>query len=124
VCAICQLALCEGTKEMPCEHCFHEQCITNWLQIHNTCPCCRCEVESCNPRYNRLNHHQMKGEVREEAMMKAEGVGKQWVEVCNIRELMNTVSESGARCFMTDATGTRRLAWGTEYYDADFRPLF
>jgi len=123
-CAICQSLLLEGSKEMPCSHCFHEQCITDWLQIHNTCPCCRCEVESCNPRYNRRHHKQMKGEVREEAMTRPEGDGRQWVEVCNVPELMQVVSESGARCFMTDSTGTRRLAWGTEFYDVNFRPLF
>jgi hypothetical protein len=29
---------------MPCQHAFHEQCLTTWLARRNTCPLCRAEL--------------------------------------------------------------------------------
>ena len=45
-CPICQEELTrEGSyKKMPCGHVYHEQCLTRWLQIHNSCPVCRASV--------------------------------------------------------------------------------
>ena len=42
-CIICFESL-EGpteTKLLPCEHCFHDKCITRWLRRQNACPICR-----------------------------------------------------------------------------------
>mmetsp|Transcript_13325 Transcript_13325/g.30674 ORF Transcript_13325/g.30674 Transcript_13325/m.30674 type:complete len:231 (-) Transcript_13325:1019-1711(-) len=73
-CAICQCALQGSMKKMPCSHAFHENCLFEWLQVHNTCPCCRCEIESSCPLYNRLNKEKISGAVREEAMIPIEAV--------------------------------------------------
>ena len=45
-CTICLMELSEGTDAilLPCEHIFHEKCITKWLKVHNTCPLCRYEL--------------------------------------------------------------------------------
>ena len=45
-CTICLMELSEGTDVilLPCEHIFHEKCITKWLKVHNTCPLCRYEL--------------------------------------------------------------------------------
>lgn len=42
-CAICMedFRLNEEAKKLPCKHCFHDQCIKEWLKLHGTCPVCR-----------------------------------------------------------------------------------
>lgn len=42
-CAVCleQLAADQTVIDLTCSHTFHEQCLANWFQRHNTCPMCR-----------------------------------------------------------------------------------
>lgn len=42
-CAVCHEDYCVGDQvmDLPCDHHFHESCITPWLREHNTCPVCR-----------------------------------------------------------------------------------
>lgn len=51
--AACAICLCELASAepgsltcMPCDHMFHEECLTQWLRSHNTCPVCRDTVEA------------------------------------------------------------------------------
>ncbi|KAK2080326.1 hypothetical protein QBZ16_000179 [Prototheca wickerhamii] len=46
VCTVCHDAFKPGDEviELPCNHCFHEDCLLPWLQSHNTCPVCRLEL--------------------------------------------------------------------------------
>ena len=64
-CAICQDDITPGCKslQMPCHHSFHQDCLHRWLSEHNTCPVCRCEVESNCPRYNEANYNELKGKL-------------------------------------------------------------
>ena len=32
---------------------FHSDCVTKWLEIHNTCPLCRFELPTDDPNYER-----------------------------------------------------------------------
>ena len=34
--------------KLPCNHCYHVECVTQWLNLHNTCPMCRfkCPAEA------------------------------------------------------------------------------
>jgi len=34
-----------NATRMPCGHCFHDECLLQWLRAHNTCPVCRFAVE-------------------------------------------------------------------------------
>eukprot|EP01127_Copromyxa_protea_P012027 TRINITY_DN3095_c0_g1_i3.p1 TRINITY_DN3095_c0_g1~~TRINITY_DN3095_c0_g1_i3.p1 ORF type:complete len:126 (-),score=39.76 TRINITY_DN3095_c0_g1_i3:201-578(-) len=45
-CTVCQCELKEAEEvlEMPCQHLFHEECITPWLKMNNSCPVCRFEL--------------------------------------------------------------------------------
>ncbi|CAB4386312.1 unnamed protein product [Rhizophagus irregularis] len=39
--------------KMPCNHMFDKDCILPWLELHNTCPNCRYEVESDDPEWKK-----------------------------------------------------------------------
>lgn len=47
-CSICreQILDGEGSRVWECGHCFHKDCIMNWIQYHKTCPDCRHKI--CN----------------------------------------------------------------------------
>ncbi|CAL0307581.1 unnamed protein product [Lupinus luteus] len=47
-CCICLSAFIIGEKlkVLPgCEHCFHCECVDNWLQNHTNCPLCRASLQ-------------------------------------------------------------------------------
>eukprot|EP01059_Diplonema_ambulator_P037553 TRINITY_DN9992_c0_g1_i1.p1 TRINITY_DN9992_c0_g1~~TRINITY_DN9992_c0_g1_i1.p1 ORF type:complete len:199 (+),score=69.16 TRINITY_DN9992_c0_g1_i1:296-892(+) len=41
----------ERYMKMPCGHHFHTDCITPWLERHNSCPTCRFELPTDDPDY-------------------------------------------------------------------------
>lgn len=48
-CVICQIEYEEGEKLVvldSCEHPYHSDCITQWLQVKKTCPICSSEVST------------------------------------------------------------------------------
>ncbi|CAL4115848.1 unnamed protein product [Meganyctiphanes norvegica] len=42
-CSICMEDFCiqQSVRVLCCEHCFHNDCIRPWLELHGTCPVCR-----------------------------------------------------------------------------------
>ncbi|KAK8388143.1 hypothetical protein O3P69_020203 [Scylla paramamosain] len=42
-CSICMedFTVDETVRRLYCEHCFHNDCIIPWLELHGTCPICR-----------------------------------------------------------------------------------
>lgn len=42
-CSVCweDFVLDESVRQLECEHIFHKDCITPWLELHATCPVCR-----------------------------------------------------------------------------------
>lgn len=58
-CPICCLdwELGESAREMPCKHCFHEDCLMPWLKERNSCPICRYELPTEDRKYERYKEH-------------------------------------------------------------------
>ena len=50
-CSVCQEDFKNGEYlvKMPCEHCFHKDCVTKWLSMHNSCPVCRKALNEPEP---------------------------------------------------------------------------
>ncbi|XP_071541369.1 E3 ubiquitin-protein ligase RNF115-like isoform X2 [Panulirus ornatus] len=42
-CSVCMedFTVDESVRQLYCEHCFHNDCIIPWLELHGTCPICR-----------------------------------------------------------------------------------
>lgn len=53
-CVICQVEYEEGEAlvALQCEHPYHKDCISKWLQIKKVCPICNVEVSTPNIAYN------------------------------------------------------------------------
>lgn len=50
-CSICQESVLSGTRLRACQHCFHQQCIDQWLQVNPRCPVCRHDVRDLQPTF-------------------------------------------------------------------------
>ncbi|XP_057965170.1 E3 ubiquitin-protein ligase CIP8-like [Malania oleifera] len=55
VCVVCtdDIPLQEKVKKLPCSHCFHGECILQWLSIRNSCPLCRFELPTDDSEYEQ-----------------------------------------------------------------------
>ncbi|KAF8032137.1 hypothetical protein BT93_D1149 [Corymbia citriodora subsp. variegata] len=47
-CSICleEFHRTEKVTELPCSHVFHRRCIIRWLEDKNSCPLCRCQLDT------------------------------------------------------------------------------
>ena len=53
-CSVCrtEFEAEEEVLELPCGHCFHDECIKPWLEVQNTCPICRATLPSTGNQAN------------------------------------------------------------------------
>jgi len=51
-CAVCkdEYKLGEDVKRLPCDHLFHTICVDPWLDLHDSCPICRCNLKGERPK--------------------------------------------------------------------------
>ena len=49
-CPICLDEYSSPLEILPCQHLFHAQCISRWIEDHSTCPTCKGEI---SPRFKR-----------------------------------------------------------------------
>lgn len=71
-CAVCRedLEVGDEVQIMPCNnsHVFHPPCLAPWLQMHNSCPVCRHELETDDMHYeHRKERDQREAEERKGA---------------------------------------------------------
>ena len=43
-CGICSETTFEKARKLPCNHVYHNECITKWLRMQSNCPMCRRHV--------------------------------------------------------------------------------
>jgi hypothetical protein len=43
-CSICHDKYDDSTVQLHDKHYFHNNCITDWLNINRSCPMCRCQI--------------------------------------------------------------------------------
>lgn len=46
-CLICTEKNCD--YKTPCNHLFHEECVTGWIKDYNSCPICRKAIDETKP---------------------------------------------------------------------------
>ncbi|XP_039114803.1 E3 ubiquitin-protein ligase SIRP1-like [Dioscorea cayenensis subsp. rotundata] len=51
-CSVCleDLEIGAEVREMPCKHSFHNGCLVPWLELHSSCPVCRFQLPSDEPK--------------------------------------------------------------------------
>jgi hypothetical protein len=61
-CGVCCDRLVDGVllARLPCGHEYHLYCVLPWLKKHCTCPECRYEMETANPRFEVGRKQRMK----------------------------------------------------------------
>eukprot|EP00190_Bangiopsis_sp_CCMP1999_P006912 CAMPEP_0198723942 /NCGR_PEP_ID=MMETSP1475-20131203/1455_1 /TAXON_ID= ORGANISM="Unidentified sp., Strain CCMP1999" /NCGR_SAMPLE_ID=MMETSP1475 /ASSEMBLY_ACC=CAM_ASM_001111 /LENGTH=163 /DNA_ID=CAMNT_0044485285 /DNA_START=28 /DNA_END=519 /DNA_ORIENTATION=+ len=68
VCPICSDEYSEEkvATKLPCKHCFHHECIVQWLTKRNTCPMCRSELPTDDPVYEEEKRNERRRRDAEE----------------------------------------------------------
>lgn len=73
-CPICMKAfkLHGNATELPCKHFFHDLCILQWLNEHNSCPLCRYELLSVDYSYEAEKWKKMQSQKENEQKQEME----------------------------------------------------
>lgn len=68
-CSVCQEDYKKGDKcvELPCEHTYHKDCVTEWLTRHDSCPICRKPLDP-KTNSNRMEEERNPNRMEEEVV--------------------------------------------------------
>jgi len=95
-CSICLEPLGETALRMPCGHQFHEACVLPWLRLRCFCPCCRFEIGTDDPSFER-------GRLRRNAanrrFVKIRRTELSELPVRALKDLLAAAGEDASRCF-------------------------
>jgi len=69
-CSVCkeEFELKQKVMKIPCNHCFHNDCILPWLKERNSCPVCRFELPTDDQDYENLKNQKrnmVRGNIRD-----------------------------------------------------------
>uniref|UniRef100_F6TGC0 E3 ubiquitin-protein ligase RNF181 n=2 Tax=Ciona intestinalis TaxID=7719 RepID=F6TGC0_CIOIN len=64
-CPVCLVPYSGTVIEMPCNHSFHKDCLHPWLNKTNSCPVCRFELLTDDPKYEEYKKEKEREKERE-----------------------------------------------------------